>query len=326
MIELRRFAALAALIVMAGAKPACAAETVNVATPSRVIFALPFWIAEHNGYFKDEGIDATIDIVSDGREITRRLQTGVSQFSIVGPDAVFIDAVNGGPMRVVAGIVRKPPLFLIAKPSIKTFAQLRGANIGVLSLTEGSSKLLAKMLKAEGVDAVNVTITQVGGAPARATLLKEGKIDAGMQPVPLNYEAEADGFNNLGWAGKYEPEWQFTTVNANGEWLKRKPEVATGFLRALVRAQQFIWSKPDESARIAADALKTLVAMAGRSLAEAVRLGILDFQLDWSATGLQRIYENMQTDGVLPRDRPFAAGNVTDAEYLRKVQATAAIR
>ena len=82
----------------------------------------------------------------------------------------------------------------------------------------------------------------------------------------------------------------------------------------------------NEDKAFAADALKTLVAMAGRSLAEAVRLGILDFQLDWSATGLQRIYENMQTDGVLPRDRPFAAGNVTDAEYLRKVQATAAIR
>jgi ABC-type nitrate/sulfonate/bicarbonate transport system substrate-binding protein len=311
---------------MPGATPARATEAINVATPSRVIFALPFWIAERNGYFKDEGIDAKIDIVSDGREITRRLQTGVSQFSIVGPDAVFIDAVKGGPMRVVAGIVRKPPLFLIAKPSIKTFAQLRGANIGVLSLTEGSSKLLAKMLKAEGIDAADLKITQVGGAPARATLLKEGKIDAGMQPVPLNYEAEADGFNNLGWAGKYEPEWQFTTVNANGEWLKQKPEVATGFLRALVRAQQFIWSKPDEAAQIAADALKTPVAMASRSLAEAIKLGILDPKLDWSEAGLQRIYENMQADGALPKDQTFAAGKVTNAEYLRKAQGTAATK
>ena len=86
-------------------------------------------------------------------EITERLLNGASQFSIVGPDAVLIDATKGGPLRILAGIVRKPPLFLIAKSSIKTFADLRGANIGALSLTEGSSKLLIKMAKAEGLAA-----------------------------------------------------------------------------------------------------------------------------------------------------------------------------
>jgi hypothetical protein len=137
--------------------------------------------------------------------------------------------------RILAGIVRKPPLFLIAKSSIKTFADLRGANIGALSLTEGSSKLLIKMAKAEGIAATELKISAVGGAPVRQTLLKDGKIDAGMQPLPLNLEAEALGFNNLGWAGKYEPDWQFTTVNANGDWARKNPRIATGFVRALLR-------------------------------------------------------------------------------------------
>ena len=149
--------------------------------------------------------------------------------------------------------MRKPPLFLIAKPSIKTFADLRGANIGALSLTEGSSKLLIKMAKAEGLAAADLKINAVGGAPARQIMLKEGKIDAGMQPLPLNLEAEALGFTNLGWAGKYEPEWQFTTVNVNGDWARKNPRVATGFVRALLRGQQFIWSNPDEAAQIAAE-------------------------------------------------------------------------
>ena len=128
-----------------------AAYVVNVATPSRVIFAIPFWIAEHKGYFKDEGIEAKLEIVASGRQLSEQLRSGATHTTIVGPDAAIIDASKGGPMRVLAGIVRRPPLFLIAKPSIKTFADLRGANIGVLSLTKGSSKLLANMLKAEGV-------------------------------------------------------------------------------------------------------------------------------------------------------------------------------
>jgi len=315
--------ALAALIGVAHAPAARAADAVNVVTPSVVIFAIPYWIAERQGYFKDEDIAPTLDIEPNGRRITERLLSGATQFSLVGPDAVLIDATRGGPLRILAGIVRKPPLFLIAKSSIKTFADLRGANIGALSLTEGSSKLLIKMAKAEGVSAADLKINAVGGAPARQILLKEGKIDAGMQPLPLNLEAEALGFNNLGWAGKYEPEWQFITVNANGEWARKNPRVATGFVRALLRGEQFIWSNPDEAAAIAASVLKTDAALANRSIAEAIRLDILDPKLDWSEVGLQRIYENMQADGTIPAERKFDLSRVTEAEYLRTAQSPA---
>ena len=134
-----RLIALAALISLEYAPVARSTDAVNVVTPSVVIFAIPFWIAERNDYFKDENIAPTLDIVPNGREMTERLLSGTTQFSLVGPDAVLIDATKGGPLRILAGVVRKPPLYLIAKPSIKTFADLRGANIGALSLTEGSS-------------------------------------------------------------------------------------------------------------------------------------------------------------------------------------------
>jgi ABC-type nitrate/sulfonate/bicarbonate transport system substrate-binding protein len=316
--------ALAALMNVTHAPSARTADAVNAVVPSTVIFAISYWIAERNGYFKDENIEPTLEIVPNGREMTQRLLSGTTQFSIVGPDATLIDATKGGPLRILAGVVRKPPLFLIAKSSIKTFADLRGANIGALSLTEGSSKLLIKMAKAEGLSAADLTINAVGGAPARQIMLKEGKIDAGMQPLPLNLEAEALGFNNLGWAGKYEPDWQFTTVNANGDWARNNPRAATGFLRALLRGQQFVWSNPGEAARIAAGVLKTDVALAARSIAEAIRLGILDPRLDWSELGLRRIYENMQADGAIPAERKFDLGMVTDTGYLRAAQGSVA--
>ena len=66
------------------------------------------------------------------------------------------------------------------------------------------------------------------------------------------------------------------------------------------------------------------MALAQRSLAEAIRLGILDPKLDWSELGLQRIYENMQADGAIPADRKFELGQVTDAAYLRAAQGSAA--
>ena len=317
---MRRALWLGALVVLLASGMAQAADKIHVATPSRVIFAIPFWVADHKGSFKDENIEATLEVVPAGKEITARLKSGASQFSIVGPDASIIDAYQNGSLRIVAGIVRKPPLFLIAKPGIKTFADLKGATIGALSLTEGSSKLLIKMARAEGLTREDLNITAVGGAPARHGLLKDGKIDAGMQPMPLNYEAEALGFNNLGWAGKYEPDWQFTTVNTDGDWARRNPKIVTGFVRALLRGQQFIFANPDDAAKIAAQVLKTPEPLAARAIAEAVRLGILDPRLNWSEQGLRKMFENMQADGAVPADRKFEVGKVVDDSYLRAAQ------
>src|SRR5262245_20279417 len=173
--------------------PARAAEPVNVATPARVIFVIPYWIAERNGYFQAEGIEPRLTIGGQTGPLTEQLRSGQIHFHIGGPDGVLIDATKGGPLRILAGVVRRPPLWLIAKPSIKSFADLRGANVGVLSLTEGSSKLLLKMARTEGLLTTDLKLTAVGGAPTRHKLLQDGKIDAGMQPLPLNYEAEAFG-------------------------------------------------------------------------------------------------------------------------------------
>ena len=64
--------ALAAVIGAAHASAARSADVVNVVTPSVVIFAIPYWIAERQGYFKDEGIEPTLDIEPNGRRITDR--------------------------------------------------------------------------------------------------------------------------------------------------------------------------------------------------------------------------------------------------------------
>lgn len=318
-IKILRFLFLLAAMASPSVDPADA-DPVRVATPARVIFAIPYWVAERNGYFRDEGIEATLTVGGDTGRLTDALRDGTTEIVLGGPDGVLIDAAKGGRLRILAGIVRRPPLWLITKPAIKSFADLRGANIGVLSLTEGSSKLLLKMAKAEGLPSNAFTMTRVGGAPARHALLKEGKIDGGMQPLPLNYEAEDLGFNNLGWAGTYEPEWQFITVNAHSDWARNNPKRATGLVRALLRGQQFIGTNTSEAARIAADALKTSAGLAERSLVEAFRLGILDPRLEWSESGLRRIYENMQAGGTIPANAAFDLGRLVVSDYLRAAQ------
>ena len=51
---------------------------------------------------------------------------------------------------------------------------------------------------------------------------------------------------------------------------------------------------------------------------------MLDPNLDWSELGLQRIYENMQADGVIPAERKFELGHGDRRRILRAVQGSAA--
>ena len=298
--------------------------TVRLATISRTVFLVPVWVADRKGYFADERIALAVEITNNGEKVTEHLRAGAADVSIDGPETVFIDVARGGPLRILAGNTCKLPHFIIARPGIETLADLRGANFGVLSRHEGTSKLIPKIAAAGGLALGDYTITPVGGATTRWTLLKDGRIDVGLQPFPLSYEAEAAGFNNLGWTGTFEPEWQFTSINANGDWARRHPRLATGFLRAVLRGQQFAAAYPEQAAELAAEELRTTPALVARALGDATRLGIFDPRLAWSEPGLSVIFRHLQADGAIPADTAFDLAMYTDARYLREAQASVA--
>ena len=174
------------------------AATIKIALVSRTIFYAPVWVAEQNGYFRDEGIDARFEIFDNAEKINEAMHAGAAQIAIASIEALVADAFKGGKFRIVASVAQKPPHFIIAQPQFKTVQDLRGARFGVLSLHEGTTYFVQDLEKAIGFKRGDIIIDAVGGAPTRWKLLREGKIDAGLQPFPLSYESEAAGFSNLG--------------------------------------------------------------------------------------------------------------------------------
>ena len=235
----------------------------EIANVSRTLFSLPLWVAQRQGFMKDEGLDARSHILDNAEKINAVLRSGEMQIAMSTPEAVVVDAYRGGTLRIIAGNTGKLPHFIITKPEIKTLAQLRGANFGVLSDKEGTTYVVQDIAKAIGLTPPSdYKITVVGGSPTRWRLLKEGKIDAGLQPFPLSYEAEAAGFTNLGSVIPYVPDWQFTSVNADQKWAEKNRDVVVRFLRALQRGRDFMNTNRAEVAKIAAEELRTTVELA----------------------------------------------------------------
>ncbi len=294
-----------ALLLSTTATAARAADTIHVANVSRTLFSMPLWIAMRQGYMKEESIEATSAILDSAEKINAALRSGEMHISMGTPEAVLMDAYKGGSLRIIAGNTRKLPHFIITRPHIKTLKDLKGAHFGILSEKEGSTYVVQDIMKSLGFTPSDYKMTAVGGAPTRWKLLQEGKIDAGLQPFPLSYVAEDAGYTNLGSVIPFVPEWQFTSVNADLGWVDKNRPLVVRFLRALQKGRDFMTANPGETAKVAADELRTTVALAARALAETEKLAILDPDLALSEPGLRKVFQTLQLSGDIDTKAGF---------------------
>ena len=321
-----RALALAVVITVSALTCSAQAQTTPQTTPrttlrvpvvSRTIFYLPAWTAEQQGYFRQEGLEVKIEVYDTSEKIFHDLRAGTHQIGIASIESVIADSYKDGKLRIVAGGAKRPPHFIIAQPEIKSLAELKGKTIGVVSMREGTTFFIADIAKAGGFRLDDVKVEAVGGSPTRQRLLKERKIDAGLQPYPLSYEAEAAGFTNLGPIAKLVPDYQFVSVIVDADWARANRPALTGFLRALRRGAEYMFAHPDESAELGAKELRTSVAFARRALDDTLRMDIMSRDLTIPEASLRRVFSIMQEAGVIRRDAPFEPARFVDESYLK---------
>jgi ABC-type nitrate/sulfonate/bicarbonate transport system substrate-binding protein len=308
----------AALALLLGPSLSWAQTTLNVGVVSRTIFYLPAWTAIERGFFKQEGLDVRIEVYDASDKISDDLRGGGKQIGITSIESLIAEAYQGGKLKLVAATAQRPPHFIIAQPEIKSFADLKGKTIGVVSMKEGTTFFVADIARAGGFSLGDVKVAAVGGSPTRARLLRERKIDAGLQPYPLSYEADAEGFSNLGPIAKLVPDYQFTSVVADEGWARANRGALVGFLRALRRGTDYMFTHPDESAALGAKELRTSVAFARRALDDTARMDVLARDLTLTDASLKRVFENVKAAQLVPADTAFDRSRFADESYLQE--------
>jgi len=293
-----------------------AETTLNMAVVSRTVFYLPAWMAEKQGFFAAEGLTVRMKVYDSSEPIFVDLRKGEQQIAVASIESVIAEAYKGSKVRIVAGGAKRPPHFIIAQPEIKSLAALRGKTIGVVSMHEGTTFFISDIAKAGGFQPSEVKVEAVGGSPTRQRLLKERKIDAGLQPYPLSYEAEAAGFSNLGPIAKLVPDYQFTAVMVDQDWATANRAALVGFLRALRRGTEYMFAHADESAEVGAKELRTTVPYARRAIDDTAGMDIISRDLALAPPSLRRVFSIMQEDGAVGRDLPFDPARFVDESYL----------
>ena len=289
----------------------------RIGVVSRTIFYLPAWTAEKQGFFTAEGLEPKIEVYNAADKILKDLDAGTHQIGITSIENVIAQAYKGGKFRIVAGSAQRPPHFIIAQPEIKGFADLKGKLIGVVSMDEGTTFFVKDIAAKGGFGLADVKVEAVGGSPARQKLLKEKKIDAGLQPYPLSYEAERDGFTNLGPIADLVPDYQFVSVVVDDAWAKDNRAVLTAFLRALKRGTDYMFAHPDESAELGAKELNTSAAFAKRALEDTARMDVLARDLSITDKSLRRVFDNVKAAKLIPNDAVYDRSKFVDESYQK---------
>ena len=309
----------AAAIAIAAAPVAAQAETaLNMAVVSRTVFYLPAWVAQKQGFFKAAGLDVTMKVYDGSDQIYKDLRANTQQVAVASTESVIADAYNGGVFRLVAGNSQRPPHFIIAQPEIKTLADLKGKLMGVVSMHEGTTFFVPDIAKKAGLGPGDIRIEAVGGSPTRMRLLKERKIDAGMQPYPLSYEADAQGFSNLGPVADIVPDYQFSAVIVDLDWARANQAVLVAYLRALRAGTAYMFAHPDEAAEIGATELQTTVALARRAIDDTARMDIMPKDLSLTDASLRRVFDNVKAAGLVGPEASYDRGKFVNETYLSK--------
>ncbi|HLI28121.1 MAG TPA: ABC transporter substrate-binding protein [Chloroflexota bacterium] len=214
-------------------------ERINALYSSRNVDSLVFYVADRQGFWAQEGLDVALDYAAATAANAAQLSGQAPVVASGGAEAIAA-AAQGGDVRIIAGIFNSTPFRLMAEPSIRTAADLRGKRIGITrpgSVTDMTARLAVEKL---GLSPADVEVLALGDMRVLLTALTSGTIQAGMAYPPDTAPLEDRGFNTLYDPAQENFPFQHKTVTVVGRWAEEHPEATERLLRGVVRAIHFI--------------------------------------------------------------------------------------
>lgn len=209
------------------------------------IMNLPVWVAQDARLFSKHGLsNVEVIFIQSGTLITMGVISGELNFSGAGAASVVAARLKGGDVALLACPVDADAVYLIARPGIKSAAELRGKTTAVTRLGSTTHFYLRSALRYAGLDPQkDVKILQLGLDFSSA--LEAGQIDAAALPFNLALPYLQKGWPVLLDLSKTEFVYPASCVVSSRAFIKQSPRIVDRFIRAYVDSIHLI--KKDRS-------------------------------------------------------------------------------
>ncbi len=173
-----------------------AGTTVAVTTAWGVVSAIfaPTWIAYDRGYFRQYGLNATMDRL-EGVVQAQAIVAGTILFGNVGGAEVLNARAAGAPMEAILQTTDSPVFELHAPPSIRNIADFRGKTIAITRAGSTTDMAVRVVLKNHGlVPGQDVKLLSMNEMSGIVAALQAKIVQGGMLSYPAAAQATAAGF------------------------------------------------------------------------------------------------------------------------------------
>ena len=266
-----------AIVDNAWSQGSIAPDRVVVSYPSKSITSFPILeTAQRHGFFRKENLDVSVVYMRGGIDI-KAIITGDADFG-TGSTTAVTAFVAGAPLRVVMSLNSYVDQALYAQPKYHSLAELKGQSIGSLNPGGLVDTLLRKVIVQSGLSPErDFILLNMGGTPERYAALKSGTLAASMLSAPHSLHAEKEGFTRIAVTRDYV-DVPGTALVLHADKIKKKPEMIKRFLRATLRAMNYIrenrsdttqmivreFAMPPDIASLAYDKLIDLLSVNGK--------------------------------------------------------------
>ena len=246
-------AVVLSLLLWTGA--AWAQTKMTIATGVDPVFSA-YYVAQQAGLFKKHGLDVRINTGPSGSAMVSFLINGQIE-SAFGSEIAGVSNHNLDPnVVVVAQATRLVRWIAIVGRNVDSLDQLKGKKVGVARGSGGEVFWLALIDKLK-LNAADYTVVNVE-APEMVAALERGNIDAYAVWEPWVTRGLAAVKNTKVLKDQEGILEQGVYIYMNLGWIKKNPEQAEGFMRALVEATDIINKDRKRAAKDVSDFLKSL--------------------------------------------------------------------
>jgi NitT/TauT family transport system substrate-binding protein len=290
-------------------------KKVRMGIQSTNIGFLPFHLAYHKGFYREQGIDLETIFMST-QAVNAAFVRGDLDYS-AAVNGIIQGIVRGAPAKILACAVDRPLQSFIARKDIRAPRDLKGKKVAG-STTGGTATLMADAaLKHFGLEPGR-DVTVVTLRDNRLTALESGTVDAALLGVPENIIAVEKGYNELLFLGDVLSFPQ-NGFGASVKKIQESPDEVYSMVRATLRG--FIFSlDPRNREEVILIIMKqwrlTDRRLAGEMLKQFGRGIIRDMSI--KPEGMQLMIDLVREDSKVAQ--PFSASQIVDFSFLERAR------
>ncbi len=206
-----------------------------------IIDALPFYVAQDKGYFKEAGLDVELLSTQSAAERDQAFMAGAIDGGVSDSVGVAMLINGGGDAKIASQSLSATPaegrfaILVSPKSTITKPEQLKGVPVGISS-NSTIEYVTEKMLTNSGLQLGDIKYSEVAKIPVRLQMLAGGQLQAATLPDPLISLAVKQGAKILLEDDKGPTNLTQSVVILRGKLIQENPDAVKKLLLAYGRA------------------------------------------------------------------------------------------